>query len=121
MLVLGVANTGNVPILPEDFIEPLATSLGGSAKAFSVDVSETRPNDLHPEVEVENGRLLIRPLLLNPGDSMDVAALVADYDGDAQLTGRVVGISELEDRPPRSPGRLASRRGGAIYDRSRAW
>ena len=90
-------NTGNVPILDEDFERPLSFDLGPGATAMSVDVVDVEPAELRPEVRVEKNEALLMPLLLNPGDQLALKMLVRNLNGSVDCHYRIVGISKLID------------------------
>jgi hypothetical protein len=107
-------NTGNVPILDEDFERPISFDLGRGATAMSVDVVDVEPAELCPEVRVESNEAHLMPLLLNPGDQLALKMLVRNLNGSVTCHYRIVGISKLTDegaqlRQQRPPQRRRER------------
>jgi hypothetical protein len=91
------SNSGNVPIPAEDFERPVVLELGANAVPLpgTIEVKEAKPAELHPNVSAEGATLIVQPLLLNPGDSFSIAALVRDFSGPLAVDGRVVGVSKI--------------------------
>jgi len=99
-----LTNRGNTPILPVEFEQPLSISLPGTGKLLTASIGEVRPADLKPTLrpdQEEDGapRLMVSPLLLNPGDTFTASAMVADYAGSVLITGRIAGIARLTEEP----------------------
>ncbi|HYZ96161.1 MAG TPA: hypothetical protein VE524_06105 [Nitrososphaeraceae archaeon] len=103
-----IINTGNQPINPEDFKVPLTffpdkKMRDGDITGLNVlTFPETSPKDLRPEVIYHNKRQGIRPLLLNPGDSITVELInIDEYDNKAILDvqGGISGVKIKEIKP----------------------
>jgi len=106
LVEVALTNTGNAPILSADFERPLRVSLEGDSRILTVEVTKTKPEELEPPVTFEPSRIEIGPLLLNPGDGLTAAALVADLEGSPSLDGRVAGVSALSNTPTDSTSRF---------------
>jgi hypothetical protein len=100
-----IINTGNQPINPEDFKVPLTffpdkKMRDGDITGLNVlTFPETSPKDLRPEVIIHNKRQGMKPLLLNPGDSITVELInIDEYDNKAILDvqGRISGVNIKE-------------------------
>ncbi len=96
LLVLAIGNVGNVPVVADDFETPLRVEIGRS-RLLDATVSRARPTDLPVSLSHGEGRLELQPLLLNPGDSIELQCLL---DGpldarDIVPGGRISGISSL--------------------------
>ena len=96
LLVLAIGNIGNVPVARHDFETPLGVALG-SATVLDATVSRTRPTDLQALLTHSDGKLALQPLLLNPGDSLELQCLLDGHIGavDVVPTGRISGVSSL--------------------------
>lgn len=95
LLTLQVKCAGNVPIASADFERPLTLLLGEKAQVLKSEVVKTAPEDLNPQYAIRDSTLEIEPLLLNPGDSLEMTALVSDLDNADHLDGRIVGINKF--------------------------
>jgi len=98
-IVVQIVNTGNLPIRSSDFEKPIAVTLGDHAKVLSAKISDTDPKNIHPEIDIEDSRIVLHPLLLNPKDSVILEALVDGASGQVTIDGRIVGISQLHSAP----------------------
>ena len=97
-LDIEVRNSGNRPILREDFDLPLTLTFRGRI-AGDVTVLSAFPSALPVVARVElDSVLAFEPLLLNPRDAFTVRVLLADNaldDARPTITGRIVGVSRL--------------------------
>lgn len=107
LLTLQVKCAGDVPIASADFERPLTLLLGDNAQVLKSEVVKTAPEDLNPQHAIHGSTLEIQPLLLNPGDSLEMTALVSDLDNADHLDGRIVGINKFSklstSLPPQWP------------------
>jgi hypothetical protein len=94
---LRIVCTGNTPITAGDFERPFSVDLGSSARVLTPEVVRTEPERLSPVFEVQVGRLVIEPLLLNPGDSFAAVALVSEMAEKIELDGRIAGVSQFSN------------------------
>jgi hypothetical protein len=97
LVTFSLSNSGNVPIPADDFERPVVLELGANAVPLpgTIEVKEAKPAELQPNVSAEGATLIVEPLLLNPGDSFSIAALVRDFAGPLAVDGRVVGVSKI--------------------------
>ncbi len=121
-------NDGNRPITREAFDGPCIIDFGSDADIVSAEVGATKPGTLKPEISIvsvslvqrdaqapldrhqhgglaraRHDRIEIQPLLLNPGDWLQVQALVDDLEPEqVQVSARVEGVSDL--RPTSDAG-----------------
>ena len=94
-----LANSGNVPILATDFVDAVHIAFDKASELLSYEVTETSPVGLdailmHPD----DHRILLQPMLLNPDDSIVIKVLVGQFSGQIQITGRIVGVKQIEER-----------------------
>ncbi|MFZ2326516.1 MAG: hypothetical protein WAW73_06330 [Rhodoferax sp.] len=88
-------NDGAKPISSADFespIEMVATNKAGIVRAI---VTETNPPNLAPSVSVEDGRLKLKPMLINPGDSMTMALLTKGEAPSFRPQARIAGVQSV--------------------------
>lgn len=99
-----IINTGNTPIRPDDFAEPLTyidekPKINKKFKGFYVvKYPETSQKDITPQTIHHNGRIGLKPLLLNPKDWITVEILNVDLDKDVsklELRGRIAGVNRI--------------------------
>jgi hypothetical protein len=107
LATLRVRNSGNTPILPGDFENPLTLQLSDEVLELRVDGAD--PAEVAPIASVEADNVVIEPLLLNPGDSFDLAFILDHVSERPTVSARIAGVKRLtEDRP-------AIRRAGNLY------
>lgn len=98
LVTLRVRNSGNTPILPNDFQGPLTVALADSLLDLRIDCTD--PVELSPVTKVDAGTVTVEPLLLNPGDSFDLLFILDDASDRPNVSARIAGIRHLtEDRP----------------------
>lgn len=117
LIEVALKNSGNVPIRPEDFERPITIELGDGTP-LTVDVADSTPDKLKPEVQSTPRGIELQPLLLNEDDSLKVKILVRDFTGKITFDYRIAGISQLMDgrvQPQRSWSRLFGSTDEVLY------
>lgn len=113
LIEIGLKNTGNRPIKESDFERPLTVDLGGGF-AMTAEIAEVNPPELKPEVVLtgtaDRTGIQLRPLLLNPGDSLTLKVLARDFRGEVHFDYRIVGVNELTDVARQQAARSRVRR-----------
>ncbi|GAB1822727.1 hypothetical protein [Herbidospora sp. RD11066] len=103
--VIRIVNTGDKPFSPENFNTELAVRALGAEEIVSASITSIRPPDLNPELSIERDRARIAPLLLNPGDMIEIQLLVAGLANRVILEGRIFGVTPLARKGlPYPPG-----------------
>jgi hypothetical protein len=93
LMLIKLANAGNLPIMPADFERPLSIDLGEKANVLTVDVLKKDPENLAPRTKIDNHVIVIEPLLLNGGDSFTLKTIVSQYSsGKIEINGRIAGV-----------------------------
>lgn len=95
-LSLKFINSGNVPITSNDYERQVSILLDGKSKILSAVVIEMEPNNLDPEVIIDDNRIKIKEILLNPKDTITLKILVSDLD-TFSIDGRIIGIKAIDD------------------------
>lgn len=96
-----IENTGNVPILPDDYIIPLSFSILPSAEIVSVDPYILEPQSLDIKVtNIHSNTFELSNSLLNPGDRIGFYVTTIndpDPNGEAIIIdrGRIAGLRKL--------------------------
>lgn len=94
-----VRNTGSGPISRRDFDGPLTISLA-HARIVSARVGETIPSNLPVSIQTpDSARVLVSPLLLNPGDQLAISIIAAGNVPNVSVSGRVLGVTNVEFAP----------------------
>lgn len=73
-----LTNTGNLPIRPEDYIEPIAITVEKDLRILTIEKSGSNPENIDVSWnEVSKNEFSLTPLLLNPNDSMSTLVFVS--------------------------------------------
>jgi hypothetical protein len=93
-----VVNAGGAPIVSADFESSIFIDYRNVDKIYYAEVRG--PEGLRPAIAVQDSRVVIEPLLLNPGDRFVIEAGVDLTRQDSQLNiaalGRIAGVPEIE-------------------------
>jgi hypothetical protein len=95
MFVIKISNSGNRPILTTDYIEPITIWFSEKARILELWM-ETKPDTLRAGFKLDDQSVGIEPVMLNAGDSVEVAALIKDYSHWG-MDGRVVGVKDFTE------------------------
>ena len=97
LVEIRIKNSGNLPIKPEDYIEPLSLRLPNS-EILSSEVRDAHSLGAYIETKLsDRSEIVLGKTLLNPTDFFDVKVLFADGDADLSLVGRIVGVSKIRN------------------------
>jgi hypothetical protein len=91
---LRVINSGNVPIKKDDFEKKLRFDFGVKSNILRAGILAKRPPSLMPKIAFADNMVEIDPLLMNPGDSFGVQALISGVKHVPVLDTRIVGLKE---------------------------
>jgi hypothetical protein len=95
LVVVGLKNSGDRPILAADFERPLSVHFGAQARLLSVSVIKQSPTNLHAGVEIDGNKLTLTPMLFNSGDHIVIQALVEAPELAIVADTRIVDIPSL--------------------------
>jgi hypothetical protein len=90
-----VKNDGSRPILATDFESPLEIRLESASSFVKTRVSNKTPRDIDPIISSENKQITLKPMLINPQDSITISTYTS---GDSPVFGykaRVAGVSNV--------------------------
>jgi hypothetical protein len=92
-----IGNTGTKPIKEEDFFDPISVSVEPTNQIIGVVNLGSSPTQFDFEFLRTGEVLRLKPLKLNPGDSL-LAMVMTTAWGDPKLTwaGRLVGRSQID-------------------------
>lgn len=117
LVLIRFINSGNVPIMRDDFVKPLSICLEAPSKLIAVDGPIMNPKELKLSVSVRQNELTLSPTLLNPGNWFMLNVLLKDFTGIINVTGHIVGVSNIIKRRMRWPRSVWSGLGivAAVY------
>ena len=95
LIVMRVANTGNVPITAEDFERPVSFQFGDGCAVLSATVGSTEPEHLGLSVVARDACVILEPVLLNQADSATLTVLVSGKARFPTADGRIRGVHSI--------------------------
>ena len=101
-------NDGNVPIAANDYERPLTLSFGDPSSLVYVEKMQVTPSNLTLHIDVSGQAITVAPIMLNPGDSFTVKALINQYGGEFDVDARVLGVKSIYT-PPKSDRKIKVR------------
>lgn len=109
LLSVVLRNSGDMPIVPADFVRPIELSVAAESTILTADVSATEPNDLGAGIEWTRGSeamadgasrtIVLQPLLLNPRDTVTLSLLVTGSSA-LEVRGRIAGVARIATAAP---------------------
>ena len=102
LVQIRLTNTGNTPIVPTDYIRPIAVCMTSEGRMISAAIEETEPDNLGAAISLdrETNQISLAPILLNKGDSITIQLLADSVDSTYRVDGRIVGVKDFQPRPP---------------------
>jgi hypothetical protein len=117
---LRLVNSGNTPIVPEDFERPLAINFGEGV-LLKAEVQEATPENLRASISVKNQSIVLNPVLLNSEDSITIKCILSEYDGNVEVDARITGVKVVEERVRSYSGWIRYRAANPVPRRSPWW
>src|SRR6266851_395233 len=98
LVILTIQNTGKVPILPSDYISPINFDFGKESEILSYDIIKTNPPNIKDKISlnVETGKLILKPSLLNKGFFITIKAILTQYEGQIEADALIAGIDHIK-------------------------
>lgn len=100
LLDVMIRNSGNRPILPADFVQPIRFTFPEPSEIAQLSVLDQSPRSVQLTPTIGKRDVTILPALLNPGDAVTFRMLVANLAVNATqspftIGGRIVGVKEF--------------------------
>lgn len=99
---VAIINEGNKGIempKPSEYEQPVTIDFGEGAEIIgSPRITESVPKDLQASVRVEDGKVVLEPVLLNPGQSISVFTLLSGSKGRVRVRAHIKDV-ELQWAP----------------------
>jgi len=97
LVMLELVNSGNQPIIPDDYLHPLQINLGEGARVLTAEQVGSEPEGIpaSPSITESLEKVRVDPVLLNAGDSFTLKILVARFGGTVDFDARIVGVKEI--------------------------
>src|SRR5260370_13573184 len=108
LVLITLRNSGNVPVLPDDYADPLTFHLGEYAQLLIASILETNPPHMLKRVplKVQEKKLVLEPFLFNSKYTVTIQALVSHFEG-VSPTYLIAGVHAL--KMVKTPGRTMPR------------
>lgn len=107
LVVLDLYNSGTVPILPQDYFQPVSFDFGDPSETeiLNAEILETSPSNMAVSIARKDSTIELEPVLLNPADSIRLKVLLTRVCGKIKGKWRIVGIKEggLQKAPQPDP------------------
>lgn len=97
--VIKIYNTGNTPIVSNDYERPINLYFGENSQILTTEVIEKNPDTLEVSAHIEGTRVILDPLLLNQKDSITIKTIFSQSDksiNNVIIDGRIVGVKEIK-------------------------
>ena len=90
-------NTGQVPITPDDYIEPIRIHLAPTSGIVEAGAVESSPINLGMQItSVNDNSIELTKSLINPSDFTVVKIIATDNDGTVRASARIVGVKSIK-------------------------
>ena len=103
---LELINTGSKPIQASDFETPVELALDNHASVVRARVSLTNPNEIKADLMIDKDVIILKPLLLNPSDSITLTVITTGDSPVFSPKARIAGVSRIafEDATTKTGG-----------------
>jgi hypothetical protein len=120
LIVVRLTNSGHLPITAGDYTTDLSINFNPGSRVLMADVALSSPADLDDRVRqsdsnlgliknLEATRVVLRPVLMNDGDSVTYQIVVRNHRGGLNVRGHINGVSSVvEERKKPIVPRLLS-------------
>src|SRR5207248_570933 len=95
LVILRISNSGDIPISPSDFIEPLCFEFGEKTEILETNLLETNPINITASFVQDQTSVTLKPLLLNSEDSIKLKVLLTGTEGEITATARILGVKNV--------------------------
>jgi hypothetical protein len=101
-----LVNTGHEAILAADFHSVLTITFPSANSIATASATNTRPPNLNPHISLGANQIHISPLLINPGDMIEIQALTQGPATNISVEGRIANVPHIIRRRelPYPPG-----------------
>lgn len=103
LLVIEIANTGNLPVPSSDWETPITLRLKHGGVICSSELTATNPPNLEIKLKTDSEFVRIQPTLLNSGDSISIKLLITEFMEAPEVEGRIIGVKQIKAGAHASP------------------
>lgn len=94
LMVFGLKNSGHRAIAVADFERPLSVAFG-AGQIVSAETASQHPSNLGAVLNVSNSKVVLSPVLLNPGDQLLIQVLLSAAKPEWSLDVRIVDVPSI--------------------------
>jgi len=95
LVTVTLTNTGNVSILPSDFVEPVTLTFDDASEVLQAEVTGSSPSNLGGTLTNDSKTVVLNPVLLNSGDYLSLSVLAKPLGAQPRIDARIVGVSRV--------------------------
>jgi hypothetical protein len=95
LTVVELLNDGTRPVPAADFESPIELATTEKTTIVRATITAAKPPDLAPSIAVEDGKMKLKPMLLNPGDSLTIAILTTGAEPTISSRARIAGVPSV--------------------------
>jgi hypothetical protein len=96
LTLIRIFNSGNVPIQPSDYLQPIEMCFGNNAQILSAEVIESDPKNLDMSLTVEGDKIILKSTLFNKDEYLKIKTLTTESCHQLTVTGRIVGVKQIK-------------------------
>ncbi len=100
VLVVRLWNSGNQPIQAADYERPISFLIQEPGTVLSADIIDVYPSSLNPGLAIDENKVHIEPVLLNPDDSLTLKILLKDPGNLFWPDARIAGVTSIDKPKP---------------------
>lgn len=97
LIILGIWNSGNIPILPSDYLEPIRLDFGKETEILDVQILETTPSNMNVSLKWDNEIVKLEPFLLNKKEVVNFKVLLSQFNDEIHLYARIIGTEQIAE------------------------
>lgn len=94
--LIKIINSGNLPITASDFAVPVTFVFKNGTEIITAEVSGKKPAGLEATVAYTDTQVVLKPTLLNSGDSVEIKVLSTGQGDVTSVNGRIIGVKEIK-------------------------
>ena len=83
-----------------DFVRPIIFMFSSGIEVLNAEVLKTEPDNLGAKLEIRKDSnsigIELQPLLMNSGDSIDISTVVASFDENLTVDGRIIDVKMIK-------------------------
>jgi len=96
LVILRLANDGNIPIIASDFEQPITLSFGEGNHILSAQLIDATTPAFAQTISITQSHLTVRPALWNVQDSITVKLFLSRQPEAIQYDAHIAGVKEIK-------------------------